>query len=126
MEFQVRFAIPDDAEVIGYHRARMFQDMGQIPDRLFDRFRSRSAERVREMLVSGEYVGWLATPATKPESVIAGAGVQLRRVLPHPGGGDTGFADGRQALIINVFPEPEWRRRGLPEVVVKHTHRMVG
>ena len=85
--------------------------MGQIPPHLFDPFKSRSSERLREMLASGEYVGWLASPFDTPERIVAGAGVQLRRVLPHPAG-DIAFAEGRHALIINVFTEPEWRRQG--------------
>lgn len=113
-EVRIRLATPDDAEVIGYHRARMFQDMGQIPAHLYDTFQRRSQERVRELLVSGEYVGWLASPANAPEKIVAGAGIQLRTVLPHPAT-DEAFAEGSQALIINVFTEPDWRRQGLGE-----------
>ena len=59
-QFHVRLATPADADIIGWHRARMFHDMGDIPDHLFDEFRTMSRDRVREQLVSGEYVGWLA------------------------------------------------------------------
>ena len=31
-EFLIRQAIPDDVAVIGWHRARMFQDMSLVPD----------------------------------------------------------------------------------------------
>ena len=58
-EFHVRRATPADAEIIGTHRARMFHDMGDIPDHLFDEFQARSRDRIREQLTSGEYVGWL-------------------------------------------------------------------
>ena len=116
-EIRIRLATPNDSEVIGYHRARMFQDMGQIPAHLYDAFRQRSQERVREMLGSGEYVGWLATVGT-PEKIIAGAGVQLRKVLPHPATNEA-FAEGSQAIIINVYTEPEWRRQGLGEKLMK-------
>ena len=109
---QVRFAKPDDAEVIGYHRARMFQEMGQIPEHLYRAFQRRSQERVRELLLSGEYVGWLASGPGAAGKVVAGAGVQMRTVLPHPAS-EHAFAEGRQAVIINVFTEPEWRRKGI-------------
>jgi len=115
-EIRIRPATVQDAEIIGYHRARMFHDMGQIPDHLFESFRSRSAERLRELLDSGEYLGWLAANAAKPDQIVAGAGVQLRQVLPHPGN-DQAFAEGRHGLIINVFTEPEWRRRGLAKLL---------
>jgi ribosomal protein S18 acetylase RimI-like enzyme len=117
-QFTVRIAEVDDAEVIGYHRARMFQDMEQIPAHLFDAFRIRSTERVRGMLISGEYVGWLANPLAAPDEIVAGAGVQLRTVLPHPAGDDS-FAEGRHGLIINVFTEPAWRRQGLAELLLR-------
>lgn len=112
--FRIRLASPADAGVIGYHRARMFQDMGQIPAHLYQSFQARSRERVRELLISGEYVGWLASPADDPEKIVAGAGAQLRWVLPHPAT-DQAFAEGRQAVIINVFTEPECRRQGIAE-----------
>src|SRR6476469_10434288 len=37
-QFMVRRARPGEAAVIAWHRARMFQDMGQIPERLFEEF----------------------------------------------------------------------------------------
>jgi GNAT superfamily N-acetyltransferase len=117
-QFSVRLATPDDAEVIGYHRARMFQDMGQIPTHLYDAFKRRSQERLRELLIAGEYVGWLASLVSTPEKIVAGAGVQLRNVLPHPAN-DQRFAEGRHALVINVFTELEWRRQGLGERLLK-------
>ena len=122
-QFHVRLATPDDAEIIGWHRARMFYDMGDIPDHLFDEFRSRSRDRIHEQLVSGEYVGWLASPNHALEKIIAGAGAQLRRVMPHPStgpNGEPGIGEGRHAIIINVFTEPEWRRRGIAALLMQH------
>jgi GNAT superfamily N-acetyltransferase len=118
-EFHVRLATVDDAEIIGWHRARMFQDMGQIPKHLFDSFRNTSRNRVRELFISCEYVGWLASLADKPEQIVAGAGAHLRRVLPHPAS-EHAFAEGRQAVIINVFTEPEWRRKGIAALLLGH------
>jgi GNAT superfamily N-acetyltransferase len=114
----IRFATADDAEVIGYHRARMFYDMGQISESLFQPFRSRSTARLAELLDSGEYVGWLATRANSPGEVIAGAGVQLRTVLPHPADDNT-FAEGHHGTIINVFTEPAWSRKGIAELLLR-------
>ena len=79
--------------------------MGDIPDHLFEEFRTMSRDRVREQLVSGEYVGWLASPVDSLGQIIAGAGVQLRRVSPHPStgpNGERGIAEGRHAIILNV------------------------
>ena len=111
-EFLVRRARIDDAAVVAWHRARMFQDMGEIRSEIFENFRSASQTWTEAALARGEYIGWLATPKTEPGVIIAGAGVQLRQVPPHssPNGG---FAKGRHAIVINVFTEPEWRKRGV-------------
>ena len=53
---------------------------------------------------------------------MAGVGVQLRNVLPHPvgePGGEISIGDGRHAIIINVFTEPDWRRRGIAKLLVE-------
>jgi len=36
--FHVRPAIAADADTIAWHRARMFQDMGDVPPHLFEEF----------------------------------------------------------------------------------------
>jgi len=43
-KFRIRLATLDDAEVISWHRARMFQDMGELPANLFEAFRARSRD----------------------------------------------------------------------------------
>jgi GNAT superfamily N-acetyltransferase len=74
------------------------------------------------MLGRGEYVGWLASLENEPERILAGAGVQLREVPPHPQTNPNGKIDivsGRQAIIQNVFTQPEWRRRGLAALLIE-------
>ena len=120
--FEIRLATIADAALIGWQRARMFRDMGLVPNELFDSYRSLCETRLREQLSSGEYIGWLAFPNESPNQPVAGAGVQLRRVLPHPvgePGGQIVIADGRHAIMLNVFTEPEWRRRGLATLLIK-------
>jgi GNAT superfamily N-acetyltransferase len=111
-----------DAEVIGWHRARMFQDMGIVPDDLFESFRARSTEWVRTALASGEYIGWLVPHPEYGGMIIAGAGVVLREIPPIPllrASGETIIYDKGQALIVNVFTEPGWRRRGVAGLLMK-------
>jgi GNAT superfamily N-acetyltransferase len=120
---QVRLATPHDADVIAWHRARMFQDMGQLPPDLFEPLRSRARERLSALLGTGEYIGWLATTRQAPDAVVAGAGVQLRQVFPHPRrrpDGTVAVAGGRHAIVLNVFTEPPWRRQGLGELLMRH------
>ena len=56
-EFRIRQATPEDAAVIGWHRARMFQDMGLVPDKLFESYRTKALDRLSQALASGDYVG---------------------------------------------------------------------
>lgn len=120
--FEIRLAGVSDAALIASHRARMFQEMGLVPEPLFETYRARCESRLREMLETGEYIGWLAWPNESPDQIVAGVGVQLRSVLPHPvegPGGEVSIAEGRHAIIINVFTEPEWRRRGAAKLLLE-------
>jgi GNAT superfamily N-acetyltransferase len=117
-KFHVRLATIDDAEIIAWHRARMFQDMGDVQADLFEPFRRKSYERLRDLIARGEYLGWLTTLKVAPEKVIAGAGIHLRRVLPHPAESGVRFTEGRHGIVVNVFTEPEWRRQGLAAMLL--------
>lgn len=120
--FQIRLAAVADLELISWHRARMFQDMGELPPDLFESFHVQSLETLQRMFGRGKYVGWLASPANEPGQIVSGAGLQLREVPPHPQTNSNGKIDivsGRQAIIQNVFTEPGWRRRGLAALLIE-------
>jgi GNAT superfamily N-acetyltransferase len=55
---------------------------------------------------AGTYRGWLLT--TADGMVVAGAGVQVRELIPR-----LEVLGGPEALVVNVFVEPAFRRRGL-------------
>ena len=110
--FTIRFATPADVDVIAQHRARMFEEMGELSLGAFEVLRTKSQERLGDLIPRGQYIGWLAAPAQQPEIIAGGAGVQLRDVLPHPKEGDK-VSEGRHAIILNVFTEPPWRRQGV-------------
>jgi GNAT superfamily N-acetyltransferase len=120
--FRIRLAIIADAELISWHRARMFQDMGELPRDLFEPFRIQSRDKLQSMLERENYFGWLASPENEPDRIVAGAGVQLREVPPHPetsANGKIDIVSGRQAIIQNVYTKPDWRRRGLAALLIK-------
>jgi GNAT superfamily N-acetyltransferase len=122
-DFCIRLATPADARVIALHRARMFQDMGELPDPAFEVLRAKAEARLVGALQRGEYIGWLGSPADQPHEVAGGAGVQLRQVLPHPARtseGEVTVAEGRHAIVLNVYTEPAWRRHGLAEQLMRH------
>jgi GNAT superfamily N-acetyltransferase len=82
------------------------------------KFCARKRLRLKEWLESGDYIGWLAIPADKPETIVGGAGIQLQPILPRPRDAST-IGEGRQGTIVNVFTEPQWRRRGVAGGLVK-------
>ena len=120
--FEVRWATPADAEVIARHRAEMFSDMGQLPQPLYTDLVQRAVSYLREAMPRAEYIGWLASPDDRPDVVIAGAGVQLRRILPRPMTrvGENRVAHGNEAIVLNVFTEKPWRRQGLAALLMRH------
>lgn len=120
-DFVIRRATIGDAPLIGRHRARMFQDMGLVSAAMFDEFATASTAWTERALGSDEYVGWFAMPKAQPDLVVAGAGVQLRQVAPHPfpPPREGAFAKGRHAIVLNVFTEPEWRKRGIAVLLME-------
>jgi GNAT superfamily N-acetyltransferase len=119
--FDVRRARVEDASVIAWHRARMFQDMGEIPQATFEELRRETQLWTERALASGEYVGWFGMPKNRPDAIAGGAGIQLRQVPPHPSRPprNGAIARGRHAIVLNVFTEPEWRRRGLAMLLME-------
>lgn len=120
--FQIRPATRADLDVISDHRAQMFSDMGELPADLFETFRAQSKDTLHRLFAANQYVGWLANPQVEPGKIVAGAGVTLREVAPHPqpnANGKFEIVSGRQAIIQNVYTEPDWRRRGLGTLLMK-------
>jgi GNAT superfamily N-acetyltransferase len=123
--FSIRRARLEDAPVIAWHRARMFQDVGTLPIATFEDLMNESRLWTERALASGEYVGWLATPKSDLSAIVGGAGVQMRQVPPHPFRPPRGdaFAKGKHAIVLNVFTNPEWRRRGLARLLMEEILR---
>jgi GNAT superfamily N-acetyltransferase len=111
----VRRADLRDIATIAGHRAAMFAAMGALPPTSRAELVDRTLDYLQHAIPAGEYLGWLAAVSTEPGTLVGGAGVQLRRVLPFPHrnrGGPT-IALGRQGIVLNVYTEPPWRRRGV-------------
>ena len=58
-------------------------------------------------------LGWVVFREAEPSTVIAGGGVQFRPLLPRPDASGGGPLLGHEGLILNIYVEPAWRRRGL-------------
>ena len=105
-DYKIRLATIDDAAIIARHRAAMFFDMRYVDEQQAQAIESNSLPMLREMLVSGEYRGWLVEFEGQ---IVAGGGMILRRLLPRLGC----FSGGQEAYILNMFTEREHRRKNL-------------
>jgi len=74
---------------------------------------------LRDALPRGEYFAWVAEPHEGTPSIIGGAGVQLRPILPRPRVGADELELGPEAIVLNVYVEPDWRRRGIGEALMR-------
>jgi GNAT superfamily N-acetyltransferase len=119
----VRRALEEDAPVVARHRAAMFRDMGTLPPEQVAPLERAAEAYFRRALPAGSYVGWLATPEDRPGEVIAGAGLQLRESIPRLRLDRAAVDPGPQGLIVNVYTEPAWRRRGLAERLLREILR---
>lgn len=75
--------------------------------------RDASRPYLRSLLESGQYVGWLVEELNL--GVVAGAGVTIRELAPHPGC----YGIGRSASIGNVYTFPAHRRRGIARMLME-------
>ncbi len=123
--FVVRTATAGDADVIARHRAAMFAEMHELAEDGAPALQEKTTRYLREAIPSGEYVGFLASPSGRPDTIIAGAGAQVRNTLPHPRT-PPGAMHGRQAIVLNVYTEPSWRSRGVAELLMRRVMAWAG
>jgi len=119
-ELSIRRATAADAGVLARHRADMFRDMGQLPADLRDTLVEAARAYFAAAVPDGRYVAWLAEGEGK---IVAGAGLQLRELLPRPVPGGARLVRGPQGLILNVFTEPASRRRGVAAALMRELLR---
>jgi GNAT superfamily N-acetyltransferase len=115
--YTIRAAITSDAAVIARHRVAMFRDMGQVPtDELASQLLDESTCALAGLLRERSYIGYLAVGAD--QHVVAGAGVHVRPQLPRISSDGTYIASRPVPLLVNVYTEPQWRRRGIARALV--------
>jgi ribosomal protein S18 acetylase RimI-like enzyme len=117
--FAVREAIAADIPLVARHRAAMFRDMGTLPPDQQAPLEQATAQYLRDAIPSGEYLAWVAEDSSVPPVAIGGAGVQLRRILPRPSIGVDALELGPEAIVLNVYVEPAWRRGGVAEALMR-------
>ena len=111
LTFTIRQADASDIPIVARHRAAMFADMRQLSQELTTALVDATAEYLRVAMPRGEYLAWLAEG--DGVRAIGGAGVQLRPILPRPQPGRAELELGPEAIVLNVYVEAAWRRRGV-------------
>ncbi len=117
--FTVRAATVADISVLAHHRAAMFRDMGTLPSRQMHSLERATASYLRDALPSGEYLAWVAEHTEASPAIVGGAGVQLRPILPRPRPGSDDLELGPEAIVLNVYVESRWRRRGVADALMR-------
>jgi ribosomal protein S18 acetylase RimI-like enzyme len=117
--FALRQAGTTDIPLLARHRAAMFRDMGQLPSHQEEPLVRSTASYLSDAMPRGEYLAWVAEDRGMPPVPIGGAGVQLRPILPRPRPGDDDLELGPEAIVLNVYVEPAWRRRGVGEALMR-------
>lgn len=111
--FDIRLATPADSLLIATQRVAMFRDMERITPELEQPLLESCAGYLEQALANGEYVGWVAQLSAPPHSVIGGAGVQLRPLVPRTDPTGQFLLIGREGLILNVYVDQTMRRQGV-------------
>ena len=111
-DYTIRQATVTDAPIIVHHRRAMFTDMGLADSKDLDAMEVTFAPYVMQALGNGSYRGWLAE--TDGGRVVAGGGLIVHEWPARPGNP----SDPHRAYILNVYTEPDHRKRGLARRIV--------
>ena len=109
--YRLRRATVAEAGVLAEQRMLMFRAMGRIRAEDEGALVDAATRYYRGALATEEYVGWVVVG--EDEKIVAGAGVQFRPLIPRPADRGAGVAVGREGLVMNVYTDPAWRRRGI-------------
>ena len=114
-QYTLRQVTVRDAAIIAGHRVSMFRDMGQVPtDTLATALSEALTAALAALLREGSYVGWFAVDEN--DRVLAGPGAHVNPQLPRIDG--VLVATAPVPLVVNVYTEPAWRRRGIAQALM--------
>jgi ribosomal protein S18 acetylase RimI-like enzyme len=107
-----RAATTADAALIAAHREAMFRAMGRADDAVLETILRNAEPWTENMIEADKYAGWITTDGGRP---VASAGLLVLDWPPHP----LDPAGECRGYVLNVFVEPEYRRRGLAHALME-------
>jgi GNAT superfamily N-acetyltransferase len=110
-EITIREAAPSESAIILHHRRSMFRDMGEGTVEELDRMVEAARPWLARAMSNGSYRHWLAIDGSG--RVAGGGGVLLS---PWPANPHDPCSE--RAVILNVYTEPRFRRRGVARQVM--------
>jgi GNAT superfamily N-acetyltransferase len=117
-DFTIGLATVDDAGIVARHRVGMSRDMGRVKnDVQAEQLLEVSIAVLASALGDGSYVGWLASD--NGGRVLGGVGVHLKPQLPRIAPDGKGVFTDRVPLVVNVYTEPDARRRGVARALMR-------
>src|SRR5581483_3224360 len=109
-EVTIRPAIPNDIPTLLQQREGMYRDMGYTDDAAIAKMLSTSRTYLEDAMRNDSFRAWLAILHNKP---VAGGGLIVNPWLSHPYDQQC-----RQATILNVYTDPEFRRQGIARLLM--------
>jgi ribosomal protein S18 acetylase RimI-like enzyme len=100
-----------DAHILTAHRRGMFAAMGRTQESILDAMSRNFTPWVSRMIAEGKYIGWVTEDDGRP---VASAGLLILDWPPHP----LDPTGEHRGYMLNVFVEPEYRKRGLAHALV--------
>ena len=105
LEITIREATHHDAPELLRHRRGMYEDMGYKDAEALAGMVSTSEKYMGRALKDGSFRGWLAEAAGR---IVGGAAILISPWPSHPYDQQC-----RRATILNMYVDPEFRRRGI-------------
>lgn len=107
----IRPAATADIPEIVRQRCRMYEDMHHTDARALEAMAAMSREYLKTAMANGFFQAWLAC---QKDRTVAGGAVIITPWLAHPYD-----LECRRATILNVYTDPEYRRRGIARTLMQ-------
>jgi len=110
--FQVRLATPDDIDTLVQLRLVFLQELGTLPpDSQRERFAKATDAYIREKLLNGEFLAWVAESEGR---ILGTSGLVFFGRPPVK----ENFS-GQEAYIMNMYTCPEYRGQGIATALLR-------